>query len=372
MLLHRLLFREILIPLLTSLVLVSALLIVLQMLSLNEVLFGSGFDPMGVLRVASYLAPHFGIIAIPLAFLLAIMLGLGRLADDNELIALGSLGRSPMALYLVPILMSLVLGLFVAQIAFVGEPWGLRGIHRQLNELIKRNVAGDIHPNTFSEDIPRFTIYIGSTSQAGSLWERVFLYDSVGDGSPMLMLAQHGQIQSKGADSMLRLDVSDGELHRLASDGSNTRLTFDHGTVALGVESLIRGKNMFNRPAGELKLWEMPPAIRSAIDAGDPEAARRLLAQFHGRLASPFTCLIFGLIAVPLAAISRRSRGASFGATLFAFIGYYVLQTLGNGLGETGRAPPLVGAWLPNSIGLVLALILAWRMRGGLRVGARH
>jgi lipopolysaccharide export system permease protein len=369
-LLHRLVFREILTPLVISLVLVSLLLIVLQMLSLNEVLFGSGFDPAGVLKVASYLAPHFGIIAVPLAFLLAIMLGIGRLAEDNELIALGAMGRSPLSLYVVPVLMSVGLGALVAQIAFVGEPWGLRGIHRQLNELIKRNVAGDIHPNTFSEDIPRFTIYIGSTSDAGTRWEHVFLHDSVGDGAPLLMLAQRGRIQSNGSDSTLRLALADGELHRISGDGGYSRLAFKDGTVALGVESIISRRNNFNRPAGELRLLEMPEAIRAARSAGDEGAARRLSAQFQGRLSAPFTCLIFGLIAVPLAATGRRSRGASFGATLLAFIGYYVLQTLGNGLGETGRTHAFIGAWLPNGVGLAVALLLAWRLRSGVRGGA--
>jgi lipopolysaccharide export system permease protein len=368
-LLHRLLFREILTPLLLSLLLVSLLLIVLQMLSLNEVLFGSGFDPGGVFRVASYLAPHFGIIAIPLAFLLAIMLGLGRLADDNELIALGSLGRSPAALYLVPVLMSVGLGAAVAQIAFVGEPWGLKGIHHQLNELIKRNVAGDVRPNTFSEDIPRFTIYVGSTSNGGADWHRVFLHDSIGDGAPLLMLAQQGKIETRGSDNMLRLLLDDGELHRVSGDGGYSRLTFADGTVALDVGGSIHRKNMFNRPNGELLLWQMPPAIRAARQAGDEGEARRISAQYYGRLAAPFTCLIFGLIGVPLAATARKSRGASFGATLFAFIGYYVLQTLGNGLGETGKWPAIAGANLPNAVGLAVALALGWRLRNGLQVG---
>jgi lipopolysaccharide export system permease protein len=364
-LLHRLIFKEIAIPLVISLVLVSGLLVVLQLLSLNEVLFGSGFDAIGVVKVASYFAPHFGIMAIPLAFLLAVMLGVGRLAEDNELVALGSLGRSPMSLYLVPIGMSLVLGVVTAEIAFYAEPWGLRGIHHQLNELIKRNVAGDIRPNTFSEDIPRFTIYVGSTTKGGAEWQRVFLHDSVGDGAPLLLLSQTGHVESQGADSVLRLNLGDGEMHRIGIDENYSRVGFEQGTIALGVESAQNRKNMFNRPIGEMRIEQLRPAIRAARAVGDEGTALRLLAQFHWRLATPFTALIFGLIAVPLAALGRRSRGASYAITLFAFIGYYVLQTIGTGMGETGRVAPLVGAWLPHLAGLSLALILGWRLRSG-------
>ena len=38
-----------------------------------------------------YLAPHFLVMALPIAFLLAILLGLGRLAEDRELTALQAL-----------------------------------------------------------------------------------------------------------------------------------------------------------------------------------------------------------------------------------------------------------------------------------------
>lgn len=369
MTLHRLLFREILLPLVLSLLLVSQLLVVMQMLQLNEVLFGSGFDPLGIARIALFLAPHFGIIAVPLAFLLAVMLGMGRLAEDNELVALSALGRSPAALYGVPVLMALALGAGVGFLAFRGEPWGLRGIHKQLNELIKRNVAGDIRGGTFFEDIPRFTVYVGETSPAGR-WDRVMLHDSVGDGSPLLLLAKRGQLQSRGADAVLRLDLEDGEFHRVGDGGAYTKGRFESGSVALGVNDFLRRQNKFIRPAGELELEEMPNAAREARAAGDLAASRRIEVAFHSRLAALLTCLVFGLIGVPLAAGGRAARGWSFAATVLAFAGYYVVQTVANGLGETGRLEPMAAAWAPNVAGLLVAAALGWRLRRGPLAGA--
>lgn len=362
---HRLLLREIAVPLVLSMLLVGQLLVVLQLLQLNEVLFGSGFDPWSVLRTAIYLAPHFGVIAVPLAFLLAVMLGLGRLAEDNELVAFGALGRSPKALYLVPVLLSVVLGFIVAGLAFEGEPWGLRGIHRELNELIKRNVAGDIKPGTFFEDIPRFTVFVGRAHEGDGRWEHVLLHDSVGDGTPFFVLARGGRVESSGASAALRLDLADGELHRAASDGDYTRARFEEASVALGVSDVFNRRNKFNRPAGELELFQMPKAAAEARAAGDHAAVRRIETEFHVRIAACLSCLIFGLIAVPLAAGSRSARTRSFVATVVAFATYYVVQTIGKGLGETGALPPMVGAWIPNAIGLVVAAVLGWRLRRG-------
>lgn len=358
---HRLMLREIGIPLVLALVLVSQLLVAMQLLQLNEVLFGSGFDALGVLRIASYFAPHFGIIALPLAFLFAVMLGIGRLGEDGEIVALGALGRSPFALYKVPIAMGLVLGLAVGFLSFRGEPWGLRGIRRQLNEIIKRNVAGDIAPGTFFEEIPRFTVYVGGNERDTGTWERVLLHDAVGDGTPFLILARRGQVESEGADAMLGLELFDGELHR--TDGREyTRAAFGSASVSLGVSDFFRRKNRFRSPTVELLGEEMPEAARQARAAGDLDAARRIDTLFHKRVASVFTCLVFGLLAVPLAAAGRGARGRSFVATIGGFAAYYVLLTLGVGLGETGRVAPWLGAWLPNFVGLAVAGVLAVRL----------
>lgn len=361
---HRLVLREIAIPLALSLVLVSQLLIAMQLLSLNDVLFGSGFDALGLLRIASYFAPHFGIIAVPLAFLFAVMLGVGRLSEDGEVVALSALGRSPFHLYRVPMAMGVVLGLGVGVLSFRGEPWGLSGIRRQLNELIKRNVAGDITPGVFYEDIPRFTVYVGGSDAERGRWEHVLLHDAVGDGAPFLLLARRGRVESEGAEASLRLELERGELHR-ADGRAYTRGRFEAATVSMGVSDFFRRKNRFIRPAAELPGEQMLFEAQHARNLGDEEAARRIETMFHRRVASMFTCLIFGLIAVPLAAAGRGARGRSFLTTMAAFASYYVLLTLGQGLGDTGRWLPWAGAWLPNVAGLAVALGL------GLRLHAR-
>ncbi len=366
MTLHRLLLKEILLPFALALVFVCQLLIVMQMLQLNEVLFGSGFDAVALLKVAAYLAPHFAIIAVPLAFLLSVMLGLGRLAEDNELLALASLGRSPWALYAVPVLLSLVLGAGVGFIAFRGEPWGLRGIHQELNLLIKRNVAGDVRAGVFYESIPDFTIFVGATG-TGDRWKQVLLYDTVRKEAPLLLLAQEGHVVSSGAGADLRLDLTDGELHRSGEDDAYTRAKFETGTVALGVSGFQHAQNRFVGSWDELDAAEMPLAANEALAAGKPGIARRIWLAFHRRIAQVLSCLVFGLIAVALAAGGKGSRGWGFAATVLAFACYYVARVGANTLGESGRASPLLAAWLPNLIGLLAAAFLARRLWRGPR-----
>lgn len=367
---YRLLLREIVVPLILTLFLVSMMLVVLQILQLNSVLFGSGFDALGVMLSAVYLAPHFGIIAVPLAFLLAVMLGLGRLAEDNELIAFTALGRSPKSLYIVPIVISLVLGLVVGWLSFEAEPWGLKGIHVQLNEIIKRNVAGDIRPGTFFEEIPRFTVFVDAEREETGKWEHVLLHDTAGDGSPFFIIAQRGEIQSDGDDAVLRLKLNDGELHRATQQGGYARAYFDDAAFALGVSSLQRRQNKFNRPANELRFSQMRAAADGAYESGDATAARRIETAMHGRIASLLTCLVFGLLAVPLAAGGQGARSRAFISAVLAFASYYVLQVVFRSFGESGAMPVSVAAWMPNLIGLCVGGVLAIRLLSGTVAGA--
>ena len=75
---------EVLRPLLAWLGLLWVVLMVMAFLRGIEVLLGSTITALDLARFAIWLTPHFFVQAAPIAFLLALLLGMGRLADDGE------------------------------------------------------------------------------------------------------------------------------------------------------------------------------------------------------------------------------------------------------------------------------------------------
>jgi lipopolysaccharide export system permease protein len=76
---------------------------------------------------------------------------------------------------------------------------------------------------------------------------------------------------------------------------------------------------------------------------------RLLYTQLYGRLASPWTCLVVVLIAIPFGAASGRRNvfvGVA-GSIVICFV-YFVLLKLGLAMGTGGYLPPWMAAWLPN------------------------
>jgi lipopolysaccharide export system permease protein len=98
----------------------------------------------------------------------------------------------------------------------------------------------------------------------------------------------------------------------------------------------------------------------------NPEGAIRswLATKLQGRFAGPCTCLVVVLIGVPFALTSgRRSVFVGVAASISIFFVYFILQQLGFALGEAGRMPPWVAAWLPNLTFGVAGLWLMIRVR---------
>jgi lipopolysaccharide export system permease protein len=92
----------------------------------------------------------------------------------------------------------------------------------------------------------------------------------------------------------------------------------------------------------------------------NPEIRSWLITKLQGRFAGPCACLIVILIGIPFAAApGRRSVFVGVAASIVMFFAYYILQQVGFVLGEAGRLPPWIAAWMPN---LAFGLTGLWLM----------
>ena len=351
-LLDRLLLREIAIPLGVGLLAILQLLVILQLLQLNEVVFTSAVTVEDLLRVTAALAPHFLVAAVPLAFMLGVQLGLGRLAADQEVLALSAAGTHPLRLYRVPLAIGGSLVLVVAALTHWAEPWGLQQLNRVLNDVIKRNLESGLEPGIFNDGLPRFMIYVTSEDPAQdgayATWHGVLIEDDVGDGAPLVALAEVGRIEDTGGEA-LALRLSRGELHRMEPTGE-TVARFQEGRFLIGVH-----KNRFARNEAALSRRMIRERLVDLERRGDFRQAGRLRAELVRRWALPFVCVAFAFLGVPLAVATRGGRGSAYVVTLGVFIAFYALTRFGVALAENGLNAWVAGL-MPNAVVLALGL----------------
>ena len=95
-----------------------------------------------------------------------------------------------------------------------------------------------------------------------------------------------------------------------------------------------------------------------------PDQAPALYTKLHGRLATPWTCLVVVLLASPFAAGSpRRNVYVGVASSILIFFAYYVVQQLCLALGAGDVLPPAVAGWLPNAAFALLGMGMMLRVR---------
>ncbi len=106
-----------------------------------------------------------------------------------------------------------------------------------------------------------------------------------------------------------------------------------------------------------MSAWQLWGHISVMNKQGADLAPLRVL--FHLKLAIPWACVILAVLGASLGVGPQRS-GAGMGLAMSVLIvfAYYVVMSFSRSFGEGGYLPPVVAAWAPNIIFLVIAGLL--------------
>jgi lipopolysaccharide export system permease protein len=362
--LERYLAREILLPFAAGLLFLTQVLVATQILAQGGILFGPGVSATDVARVALDLVPHFLGYVLPVAFLLGAVIGVGRLAEDREVIALGASGVSPVRLVRVPLLVGLAVAAVALAIGLRIEPMALHDLRLRVNDLIRRNVSSEVRGGVFYDQLPALTLYAESVSDGR--WSRVLIADRTDPDGPLLALAQRGRLEPAGTGSDLRLLLDSGELYRESRSSDDfIAARFRNATITLGIGSTLAAQNRIVGSLFEMTPEQIAARIRALRAAGDREGERYMASFLWRRIAAPLSILAFALVAVPLAATRRGGRAFGYTATMLSVLAYYALMRFGEGLSHSGALPTWLGPQLGNLLfaaaGLLLVALLAHR-----------
>lgn len=355
------LLRELVGPLLAWLSFLFLLFWLTAFLRGTDVLLGSSVTAGDFARFAVELSPHFLMQAAPIAFLLAVLVGLGRLSEDGEVRAILSLGISPTALARGPLLLGAALSALMLGCAFTLQPWGLTAARETANAVIKRNLVGDVKPGAFHDDVLGFTLY-AQAQRPGGGWEHVLVHDARDPAAPLLLLARGGVLSSSGSGELITLQLEQGSVHRTRpTEADYARIDFGSGTVAIDVAETFFQKNRLRSPRDELTPLELLEAAQDS--AGRGEDSRPFRVAFHGRLGQVLMPFAFAWVGVPLGVLRRgSSRARGLLLTLAGFLGYYLLARACTQLAERGALPPVAAGQLPNLIFIGCGLLGLWWM----------
>ena len=373
----RYVFREILSPVLLGLMVYVLLFLMNALFELAELAIKKDI-PIGVVaRLLLYLMPRVLEMTLPMAILLGILIGVGRLSADSELIALRASGVSYRRI-LMPILVVAVGGWMASSWLILRvEPWAKYSQRRLLSEQIySADLRREIKPRVFFEQIPGLILYADEVHQEGDFLDRIFLAHTDAQGREVVTLGRRAQIDYDRTTGRTQFVLESGTSHTLnpAEPDSYQISRFDRQKFIQEPDQTFKMKvDMLSRPApknySEQSLEELDRSADQAVSIQHEPTRRRvigaIMVAYHERFALPFACLAFAFIGVPLGIANRRGGKASgFSLSIGIAIAYWVIYSFGQNLVREGKASPIPGMWTANMLLTVLgALLLAMRER---------
>lgn len=402
--LNRMIFWELVRVFLLSLGTLTGLFLVVLVVQQASLL---GLSLNQILRVAPLLVPSMLPLTIPATTLFASCVVYGRLAHDNEVVALKAAGVHLYAVVRPALLLGALATAATAGLYHTTIPATQRQFYEAVladpEEVLYNQLRRDRclrHPNS------PYVLYVRDVEGKRLIDVVVKRRKKVLDKATGAEVSVGYDYVARMPEARLRVDLAAGKMsidpdrfvvHEKTVEGA----TKSAGPIVMDLPDNVSGKEARLRISA-LTYDELPGRIAAvtaerdhfehkyhevlaeADRASDPVArqvlrrealglkyqfdtkaqqARNLRAEVHARPALAASCLVFALIGCPVGVWANRSDYLSTFVICFlpTLVVYYPLLLAGSDLGKNGRLPLWMGCWLADIVLANIALVLIWR-----------
>jgi len=280
-------------------------------------------------------------VLFPIAFYAAIIVALGRLHRDQEIIVLKSAGISEHLVTRKVFMIALPLGIMGGLLSIFIRPWAYETIY-----LIDNSVSTDIDIDRYQagrfygDDSNGQIIYINNKVGRDNRIEGVFRYLSSDENSEII-IAREGHQQQAGEYQPPRLHLTDGYIYRMGHAGSE--------------DSIVRFSTFVYMPSPE-SAQDFQRKAASTSDLGRSSDPRDI-AEYQWRLSRMAATILLAMLAVPLSRSSpRQGKSEKIVAAAVIFAIYYNLNGLAQTWVEQGFTSSFPGVWWLHALMFLFVL----------------
>ncbi len=401
--------KELLGPFAMGLGVFTFVFLVGQLYRLIDLLMTSGASPLLVGELILSLLPGILSLTTPMALLVAILMSVGRLAADREIIAIRMSGVNLMVVFTPILLVAMLLsGAMIAANYSLVPFLNLRAT--DLATQIEFNVLSSIPPNRFFEldttkegqssvffyerrnpktgemehiniktsieeepsaqdlqrqnELKQKMAKLAQTKDPALKREVVRLKRQVEEANrkkrvrESLIAANRGQIKADIAARLITLELQNGSIHYVNVDDPTDYSIIRFSQLTKGIRPRMSrsDEGIYEKTPREMSVPELRQKMHESIKPG------RYWTELLQRFSIPLACIAFALIAVPLAVYVRpTAKAIAFGMSFLLIFLYYGLLNYGISLGKTGSSAAVFAIFFPNILLALIGSLLMYR-----------
>jgi lipopolysaccharide export system permease protein len=325
-----------------------------------------------VFKVIFFRLPGFLELIMPLAFFISVLLALGRLYVDSEMVVIAACGVGPLRLLSIILVPALLVAIVVGFMSLVVSPYTALRVQHMLHDA--RNTSGLelLSAGRFrviNQGRGRVT-YVDHMDPVSGEMRGVFAADrfaeSDGSNRQVMVVAERGHID---------IDPETGERFLVLQQG--TRYLGQPGDLAYQIMDFAKLGQLMEQPrATPLYRKQDTLTTRELLLSRRPDSR----ATFQWRVSLALLVLVSSLTAMAMARTDhRRGRYGKLFPAFLIFMIYLVLLNAAREAVNKQQLPADFGLWWIHGVFLVLGIGLlfggdqwrAWRARKAL-TGARE
>ncbi|HUZ50450.1 MAG TPA: LptF/LptG family permease [Candidatus Dormibacteraeota bacterium] len=289
------------------------------------------------------------VLVIPMALLLGTLLAIQRLSGESEITAMKAGGITFMRI-VVPLLFA---GFALSFVTYVLQEVVVPFAQDRVTEIEDTVIS---HTSAFSRDLTvsaplpgggrQITIATAYEPHSQALLHVTLIQYDRNNHPTQIVFADRADFTSD------RWTLDNASVYRFNPDGTTlSEPNVPQQQVELGEKPTDIVKRLSQNNPEAMSRTQIADIVRSGQLTQTEQ--RKYVATYWEKLARPFACFVFVLIAVPFGVRSMRGGGSTslgFGLAVgIAFI-YYVVMTIFSYIGESYAGLTFISAWMPNLI----------------------